>query len=149
MEALFIIAHTVGGTVSEPYHASGYMLLITIYLFEWYGSETVPPVICKDVSSCEKSVFTKKRSLYAVLPRAMNVSFKRVYVRMLYVYSCFIFSLMASISLMASTYWAIPSATCLASRMASTTVEGRFTTSPPANTPLRVVMPYGVSRVMT
>ena len=55
----------------------------------------------------------------------------------------------ASNSFTASTYCAIPSATCLASRMASTTVDGRFTTSPPANTPLRVVIPYGFSRVNT
>ena len=108
-----------------------------------------PTRLCKDVTLCKKSVSTNKRSLYAELLRAMNVFYIRMYVRMLYVYSCFIFSLMASISLMASTYCAIPSATCLASRMASTTVEGRLTTSPPANTPLRVVMPYGVSRVMT
>ncbi len=46
-----------------------------------------------------------------------------------------------SSSFTASTYCAMPSATCLAAFMASTTVCGRCTTSPPAKTPRRVVMP--------
>ena len=45
---------SVGGTVSEPYHANGYSIEKkhnfappTIYseLHEWYGSETVPPTV--------------------------------------------------------------------------------------------------------
>ena len=46
-----------------------------------------------------------------------------------------------SSNFLASTYWAMPTATRLASFMANTTVWGVCTTSPPANTPLRVVMP--------
>ena len=47
--------------------------------------------------------------------------------------------LMARISRTASTYWAMPKATRLASCMAWTTVAWRLATSPPAKTPLRVV----------
>lgn len=55
----------------------------------------------------------------------------------------------SSSNLMASTYWAMPTATSLAAFMASTTVCGRCTTSPPANTPRRVVMPLGRSPTIT
>ncbi len=55
----------------------------------------------------------------------------------------------SSSNLMASTYCAMPTATSLAAFMASTTVCGRCTTSPPANTPRRVVMPLGRSPTMT
>lgn len=64
----------------------------------------------------------------------------------------FYFSVVASqysSSFMASTYWAMPSATSLAAFMASTTVWGRCTTSPPANTPRRVVIPMGRSPQIT
>lgn len=88
------------------------------------------------------------RSIWCVgatltIPTQIASSIKKVF---------FYFSVVASqysSSFMASTYWAMPSATSLAAFMASTTVWGRCTTSPPANTPRRVVIPMGRSPQIT